>query len=626
MAQGNYQPITIKIADGGAFMPDSPYAAVGAANYLTKNNWRRDGPGQGSEELLREGWDYFKPNTGGSAVNQKTVAAATTILATGEARRPSGLCVPVVVSDNGKIYWFDYDSSAWTQIGTGYSNPPAGRRWQIVNVGSYVVFNNGIDLACTWLIGDASVTPIYELRESGVASVGTIWESNQILMCADILQINTADMSGIMNGGSPYGQVTDPAKTSRVQMRIIWSNNGDPRDFAATVNGSITSGTKNLVIAWPMASFTVGSTLVLEGAGTSGGNLTTTITAAVGTAITVNDNASTTTVSKPVLKDTALASIVGFYEIEDDGAPVLRGLTLQNRIVIYKPNSIFVGYYTGDIDEPFVFERQYRGKRTPRFRWTLIDVGGEYHIFAGDEYFYRFRLGVQQPEIDSVMQLCGTTSFYANASAALESNVFGVDNGCTNEVFFWSGGTDSVVLDYAHGCASMVTATSAFKSAATIHKPTAAKTCDERELWFLMGDNTGLVSQYGKTNLAIPFKLRYGAQFTANWLTGITDFGDSFNEKDVRTFVVLASVPTTYATITVSIYGTDKNTTATALLESKGVTISATMIPLYYRKMYFQEGISAQPSSTNGDPSVRVVGRIWEIVPIRSRSITRIAS
>ena len=86
------------------------------------------------------------------------------------------------------MQYVDENPGYWIVIGSGYST--AGKRWETVSINGYMVFNNGVDLLCTYRVEEMSVVPIYELREQGVAAVGTISEINGILMCGDITEIH----------------------------------------------------------------------------------------------------------------------------------------------------------------------------------------------------------------------------------------------------------------------------------------------------------------------------------------------------------------------------------------------------------------------------------------------------
>lgn len=89
---------------------------------------------------------------------------------------------PVIQQD-----YVDENPGYWIVIGSGYSD--FGKRWETVSINGYMVFNNAVDLPCTYRVEELEVVPIYELREQGIASVGTISEINGILILGDITEI-----------------------------------------------------------------------------------------------------------------------------------------------------------------------------------------------------------------------------------------------------------------------------------------------------------------------------------------------------------------------------------------------------------------------------------------------------
>ena len=62
-------------------------------------------------------------------------------------------------------------------------------RWEAVDINGYTIFNNGADLPQVFRLEWDAVRPLYELREQGVARVGTIANFFGILMLADITDI-----------------------------------------------------------------------------------------------------------------------------------------------------------------------------------------------------------------------------------------------------------------------------------------------------------------------------------------------------------------------------------------------------------------------------------------------------
>src|ERR1041385_746201 len=80
--------------------------------------------------------------------------------------------------------YYDDEPGRWGVVGLGYDSD--GQRWEAVNINGYSLFNNGSDLVQTYRVEEDVVKPNYELREAGVALVGTIAEFGGILMCGDI--------------------------------------------------------------------------------------------------------------------------------------------------------------------------------------------------------------------------------------------------------------------------------------------------------------------------------------------------------------------------------------------------------------------------------------------------------
>ena len=99
------------------------------------------------------------------------------------------------VADVDPLYveagYYSDDVVQWQEIGSGFSGD--GKRWEALNINGYLVLNNGVDLPMTYRERDSVVTPIYELRDQGIASVGSIAEHNGILICLDIRQIKDTE-------------------------------------------------------------------------------------------------------------------------------------------------------------------------------------------------------------------------------------------------------------------------------------------------------------------------------------------------------------------------------------------------------------------------------------------------
>lgn len=435
----SYGDLTLNVADGGRLLPDLPPSRIGPGNYAEKINFRRDDSG----ELKIEGWDYPAPTSDWFGDGLADFNDGLEAEAIKQVRRANGT-VAIVGCGAGFIKYFDYDLNQWITIGSGYSTAAdeGFRFWKIEDVANYVVFNNGRDLLCTWQIGDDAVVPLYEFREAGYASCGDICGFNSVLRCADILEINDASQAAVMNSANPYRTITDSDITTRINYRRVWSNVENPRDFGAVIPGTITTGSDQLVLAWPAASLAAGDFIYVTGAGVEGGNLLAEILSISGATITLGETASTDATDTEVFKEAALETIVGYDDLGDDGAAIIQQMVLKNRLVSLKASGhVFEEYYNGDLEQPFIAEQMTKTPRALRFPRALANVADRYLLFPGDRHFYRYHLGSQELEQDKVLFGAEKTLFFKRIEGSGIYDVWAADNICTGEILFayhWS--------------------------------------------------------------------------------------------------------------------------------------------------------------------------------------------
>lgn len=633
-----YAPFPVKISDGGRLLPDLPVGTIGPANFDEKINF----VSEIGEIRLRAGWDFPANTPDWTGDGLTDFADGHPAEAIAAVRRPNGTYA-IVGCGHGKIKVFDYDTNAWVTIGSGYSTryDEGFRWWQIVDVAGYAVFNNGRDLPCWWQIGDAAVTPLYEMREAGYASVGLICEYvDGVLMCADVLEINDADMSAVMNDPLPYKTIVDGAITTRITFRRIWSNIGDPRDFGVTVPGTINDTSNSLTLSWPMASFSVGDEVEVIGAGVDGGNLTTTITAISvdGKTWTLADAAGTSVVDADVARPTDINSIAGYDEIEDDGSAIVLQISLKTQLVTFKASGhIWQTYYTGDLDTPFAKDRVTKKQGiAPRFPRAVVNVvndnNEEYILFPGAKHFYRFDLGSQAPQQDAYFFGAEKDLFFSRIAGLGPYDVWAADNACTDEIFFaynWQAyengaynANRAIALKYAKGAESISEISGFdFSCAATVQKPVAGDACDEVEAWFLMGDGSGKITRYGESNLEVFTRQRYGENVEASLGGGL--FAPSSNDTGtyVRRFSIDPSNPAASAAISVSIYGARMSNDTPTLLETRTLTdprFPGTM-GLFYRKPYYKYRLVS-----NTAEDLRISGFTWRFGATDTQAIERL--
>lgn len=630
----SYVSIPVRIGSGGKLLPDLPCGSIGPANFDEKVNF----VSEIGEVRKIAGWDFPAPTDDWLGQLMETFGPLCEAIK--GVRRPNGTYA-IVGCGGGFIKAYHYESG-WVTIGSGYSTQfqDGFRWWQIEDIAGYAVFNNARDLMCWWQIGDAAVTPLYEFREAGYASCGTIVEYvDGVLMVADVLEINDDDMDAVMNDPLPYKTIVDSAITTRVTFRRAWSNIGNPTDFAVTVPGSIAASSPTLTLSWPMASFAIGDEIEVEGAGVAGGNLQTTILNIVSNVWTLADNASTTVTDASVARPTDINSIAGYDDIEDDGSAILIQIKLKTQLMTFKASGhIWQTYYTGDLDTPFAKDQV--TKKTgvaPKFPRAVVhiadDDNNEYLLFPGAKHFYRFDLGSQAPRQAPLFMGAEKDLFFSRIAGLGPYDVWAADNACTDEVLFaylWDeyyagyyGANRALAVKYAKGCESIAEIDGfLFTCAATVQKPLADFQCDEVESWFLMGAGDGSITLYGETNLGVTTRRRYGEVFEASLGGGLfSPASASDTGAYARRFSLDPSSPQASAATEVTIYGARSPNDTPVALETK--TLTDPRFPgcmgLYYRKPFYKYRLT---STT--DEEFRISGFIWRMGSGDTQDIDRL--
>src|SRR5436190_10361875 len=151
--------------------------------------------------------------------------------------------------------------------------------------------------------------------------------------------------------------------------------NDQPRRFATTIPCSAVSGSKVLKLKYAVRSLEVGQEILILGTGLNGGNVTTTIVHIHGTTVRVADAAFTTVNDSLLSRSDAPGSIASYEDVEDDGSPIVKMLTLSNRLILYRDATSFIATYTGNISRPSEFVRGNCGKQIGLYyRNTLVPV------------------------------------------------------------------------------------------------------------------------------------------------------------------------------------------------------------------------------------------------------------
>jgi len=415
-------------------------------------------------------------------------------------------------------------------------------------VGRYIIFDSG------------EIRQILKVINNHTVKVD--WDGT---IANDFFEINNPDS---------FSAFTDASAIDRIHYRVLWSMPDEPRRFGAIVAGSMEGppldadgnptgqGSNVLTLKFPTKSFEVGQEIIVTGAGVLEGNLIATIASvtALGQSLLLSERAETTVVEQPVEQLDAYGSIVGYEDLQDDSSAILRILNLSDVLVIYKDTCIFQAHFTGDVQNPFDFVRlKMPTGLTLYYRWTLVDVGGLFHVYAGANAFYRFDLSTRVPAAINEMEMVSDL-FFDRATLERTDEIFGSNNGVTKEIFFCLppeldalgnviSKDHAICFDYKYTSAS--TSSMLLTACSTVRRP--SKGTELTEDLFVMGTSKGTVLTYGKSEAAQPSWLnakqifyrrdvypfnKAFAGYQSVMHSGMGDFGSPENVKNL-TGVVL---------------------------------------------------------------------------------------
>ena len=351
--------------------------------------------------------------------------------------------------------------------------------------------------------------------------------------------------------------------------------------------------------------------------------------------VKLDEAANTTVANTEIAKSNAFSSTAGFDDLQDDGSAILKMAKLQSVLVIYKETGIFVAEYTGETASPFRFNAiKVPSSKCLKYRHTVANVEGMAHIYAGASSFYSFDLASRKPkELPDFKN--ADTLFFDNATSLNTESIYAADNQLTKEIWFVTNGSavSDKALCYDYIFNTLSTTSAHVTAAATIKKPGADQD------WFVMGTSQGIVLTYGLANETVTrwtgkdyFYRRGNATYSNQGLTydaelesGAEDFGDGFNEKDLKSYVLHLSHASDNPSTRVDISGyhnvgdvvsgsASGNVLDTRVFDDPD---TKNLFALYYKQHYFQDKIKI----TTGN--AQVAGRTFEVAGVDSRSFVR---
>jgi len=385
-----------------------------------------------------------------------------------------------------------------------------------------------------------------------------------------------------------------------------------------------------------------------------------------------------------------LRSPAAFREFSQDGSRILKMKELADKLVVYRDSGFFFVSRTNSQEVPFAIEPRYKGGRVADFRHTIIDVDGKQHIFMGNSGIYSITRSSTEPKPISMFEI--GPPFWQSVPPELSEYIYAVDNPITREIFIncpvgrkenneleWG----TIAYDYISNTLSTIDAS--FTASSYIRKPKHNRVGPE-EAWFIMGihqanDNNfvypgtqyredynygGVLVRYGygppKIGEREPYRVynRLGFGYESRLKSGLIDFGDSFSDKEVRSYQLELSSKygTTPLRVKISTSSAPQGTEQIETMEvvdGKDIDyvelnnlVDENVIPMYVRAPYIRDEIivtadleySDQVFAEDGyidaqeeffetetpvviNNPVKIVGRTFEVSGIDSRSATQ---
>lgn len=345
-----------------------------------------------------------------------------------------------------------------------------------------------------------------------------------------------------------------------------------------------------------------------------------------------------------VIRSDVTTSILGYEDLQGDGSGILRMLSLDQTLVIYKDTDIYLAAYTGIVAAPWAFTSlKTPSDKTLFYRWTLVNIQGDFHIYAGKNSFFRFDLTSRVPRLIDAFELVSNLFFDPTDPALDIDKAWAAVNAVTNEAWFHIPDEESadkfICWDYRYN--TMSTTTIDVTAAATVKRPTVELQVAQTDDWFVMGNAESVVLTYGLSSTpqdawagARSIYYRRGSNpyddekngYESILTSGLSDFLAPTNEKDMDSYTpYLASqhqgIPLPEPMLEITLYGTsnpmrDKQKLGKVTL-SKPYTQN--LVPTFFREHYLQ----AELKVTGFDNPVRYSGASWLIAGIPSKGVVR---
>jgi hypothetical protein len=722
---------TLSVANGGRLVTSKSLENVRETDFTRILNMRRF-----EDQLVRaEGWVKFV------GAGQYAFDGAESVLRLAELVRPNGDRV-IVGASRTKLKKYNHATTAWVDISGGLTFSASGKRWQVDTLNGYLILNNGVDLPVSYRVEDAAVTPLYELRQVGIARVGRIRQYNGFLLLADVTEIKADQLDPWMNGYGSYtttstdtknanfsvvfatdfrkqfdvttgasaivvtlpsgmtfsnrpfyfwlkkadagaGTVTtspaiadeaitlsavndmaliwwngnkwvarkfaggtipatDPygtpptAITQRIPYEVVTGEFGEPTKWAPLFNVHMAAASTTLYLPFVPSTWIANQTRVaVIGGGPAGdtlggqpgyedGILITSIgafdPAHMGVPVVLEvttDTGITYPCDVQVTRWTDISTLVARYLLQDDGSEIIGMERLDKFVILYRTTCIYVGRYTGDADNPFVFDPRYPGdqERNLPIWGDAIATVGAYHLYPGvGGRFYRYDGGAW-PEIH---ETCDAAAELLFTGVKVTDEVFCVTNFTTKQVWFC---TPVLTFAYDTEFDSVSEIDAVIGAGCACWKPGAT------DRWFIMaiGKNVFTYGLVTEAATAIKTYLRDGVAPSAIVKSGLITGPSRTDEKMLQSYTPVLASDSADVEVEVQLYSThNPGVTPTALLspvETLPSPEGGNYFATAFQAIYFQDQITLTDTD---DVDFRLSERVLELEPIGdARGITR---
>jgi hypothetical protein len=259
---------------------------------------------------------------------------------------------------------------------------------------------------------------------------------------------------GVIPATDPYGTPPDDIM-ERYPWAVANSEFGEPTRWAPSFSSLMAAAATSIVLPFNPSTWVANQTRVgVFNAGPSGtilggqigyddGVLITAIgsfnAATMGVTITLEVSTNVDLTYPRIVRTTRwtdINTIVAEYQLVGDGSEIIGAITLGELEILFRSTSIYVGRYTGDALNPFVYVPRYPGSDSlnlPIWGDAIANVNGDYLLYPGvGGRFYKFD-GVSWPTIH---ERCDNAKELFFDGILPTDEPFAVANPQTKEIWF----------------------------------------------------------------------------------------------------------------------------------------------------------------------------------------------